>query len=129
VRVLPADGKAGRALLRGDPLRIEVEFNVADDLPGLDMAINVTSSTGARVLDEALSDQLSPNLPVGRYRAELVVPPVLNFGDYTVGVWFGTVHEDVSDEPVAAAFTVHGSDRDRPERMLVLDLPFVVHTL
>jgi ABC-2 type transport system ATP-binding protein/lipopolysaccharide transport system ATP-binding protein len=124
-----SDGEAGRPLLRGERLRLEVEFDVAEEVPGLDLAVFVTTSSGVRVFDEALSDQSSVRFTAGRYRAELPVPPVLNVGVYGVGIWFGTPHEEFLSEPAAATFTVHGSDLARPERVVVLDLPFAVQRL
>ena len=116
-------------LLRGDRIRIEMEFEVAEDLPGLDVALLVTSSSGARVVDEMMSDRSSVRLSPGRYRVALTVPALLNVGDYTAGVWFGTPYEDLFDLPMAAPFTVHGSDLERPDRVLVLDVPFALERL
>ena len=65
----------------------------------------------------------------GGYRAELCVPALLNSGNYLVGVWFGTQHEDFLYEPAAVPFTVHGSDPNRAERLVVLNLPLVVRRL
>ncbi|MCW2765532.1 MAG: transporter related protein, partial [Nocardioides sp.] len=129
IRVLSADGLEGSVLMRGDRLRIETVFVVTEDLPGLDLAILVTSSGGARVIDELLSDRSSVRLSPGRYRVSLALPPVLNVGDYTAGVWFGTPYEELFDLPTVAPFTLQGSDLHRPERILVLDLPFAVERL
>ncbi|HYI53838.1 MAG TPA: polysaccharide ABC transporter ATP-binding protein [Microlunatus sp.] len=116
-----------RPVLRGEPLRIEVDFEVTEQIPGLDLAVLVTTRGGVRILDEVLSDTGEMRFPVGRYQAVLVVPPVLNVGDFSVGVWFGTQHEEFISEPAAASFTVHGSDLQRAERVVVLNLPFTVH--
>jgi ABC-type polysaccharide/polyol phosphate transport system ATPase subunit len=129
IRVLPDVVQGSDALLRGDRLRIEVDFDVTEQTPGLDLALVLTTSAGVRVLDELLSDTAAMRLPVGRYRAELVVPPLLNVGDYTVGVWFGTQHEEFINEPVVTPFTVQGSDQQRSERIVILSVPIVVHPL
>lgn len=129
IHIVPADEHPGRALMRGDVLRVEVEFDVTDDIPGLDLAVIVVTSGGVRVLDEMLSDRSPLCLSRGRYRASVVVPPLLNAGDYTAGVWFGTPYEEFLDLPMAAPFTLHSTDTDRPERMLVLGLPIVVDRL
>jgi ABC-2 type transport system ATP-binding protein/lipopolysaccharide transport system ATP-binding protein len=129
VRVRPAEENTGPALMRGDRLRIEVDFDVTEETPGLDMAIVVTSAGGARVFDELLSDSTLMRFTTGGYRAELCVPALLNSGNYLAGVWFGTQHEDFLDEPAAAPFTVHASDSGRPERLVVLNLPIVVRRL
>jgi ABC-2 type transport system ATP-binding protein/lipopolysaccharide transport system ATP-binding protein len=129
IRVLPDVVQGSDALLRGDRLRIEVDFDVTEQTPGLDLALVLTTAAGVRVLDELLSDTAAMRLPVGRYRAELVVPPLLNVGDYTVGVWFGTQHEEFINEPVVTPFTVQGSDQQRSERIVILSVPIVVHPL
>jgi hypothetical protein len=104
-------------------------FDVAEEIPGLDLALMVTSSRGIRVIDEVLSDRSSMRLSPGSYRVSLALPPVLNVGDYTAGVWFGTSYEDLFDLPTATPFTLHGSDLERPERVVVLNLPFAVERL
>ncbi|MGY1711374.1 polysaccharide ABC transporter ATP-binding protein [Geodermatophilus sp. SYSU D00758] len=126
VRVRPARRAAAGALLRDDALRVEVDFELADQVPDLDLAIYLTNHRGVRVLDEALSDQAPRRLPSGRWCAAMDVPPVLNVGDYSVGLWFGTSGAEFLHEPAATAFTLHGSDRLRPERTVVLDLPISV---
>jgi ABC-type polysaccharide/polyol phosphate transport system ATPase subunit len=129
LRVLPVEKGAGAVLMRGDPLRIETEFEVTSDVPGLDLAVLVTRSGGARVIDEVLSDRSAVRLSPGRYRVSLVLPPLLNVGDYTAGLWFGTQYEELLDIPMAVPFTVSGSQLDRPERILVMTLPFQVDRL
>jgi ABC-type polysaccharide/polyol phosphate transport system ATPase subunit len=126
VRVLSADGTPSTALMRDDPLRIQVEFDLAEEVPGLDIALYVTTHSGIKVFDEALSDHGLERLPPGAYCAELAVPPVLNVGDFSVGLWLGTVHEDLVHEPAAVSFTLSGSGHDRPDRLLALGLPLVV---
>jgi len=129
MRVVPEIEQASDALLRGDRLRIEVDFEVTEETPGLDLALVLTTAAGVRVFDELLSDTTLMRLPVGNYRAKLVVPPLLNVGDYTAGIWFGTQYEDFIDQPVVASFTVQGSVSYRSERLLVLSLPLVVQPL
>jgi ABC-type polysaccharide/polyol phosphate transport system ATPase subunit len=129
IRVRPAAGAPGPALMRGDRLQIEVDFDVKEEVPGLDLSVLVTATSGARVFDELLSDNTMMRFEAGAYRAELCVPALLNSGDYLVGVWFGTQHEDFLYEPAAVPFTVHGGDTHRAEHLVVLDLPFVVRRL
>jgi ABC-type polysaccharide/polyol phosphate transport system ATPase subunit len=129
LRVVPDTADRGTALIRGDAMKIVVGFDVHEEVPGLDLAIMITTSSGARVLDELLSDRETPRFTLGRYQAELSLPPLLNLGNYTVGLWFGTQHDDFINQPVAAPFTVHGSDLHRSERILVLDVPFTVQRL
>lgn len=126
MRVEAAEGPPRGALMRDDELRIRVEFELAEEVPGLDLALALTTSTGVKVFDEVLSDHGGQRIPPGAYCAELSVPPVLNVGDYTIGVWFGTSAHDVLYEPAAMSFTLGGPTQDRPDRLLVLGLPFVI---
>ncbi len=126
VGVRSAVGAAETALVRDEPLRIEVDLTVDEDVPGLDLALFVTTATGVRVLDQALSDQGPPRITAGRWCVTLKVPPILNVGDFTVGVWVGTAHTDLLDEPVTTSFTLFGSDHGRPGRILVQELPMSV---
>jgi hypothetical protein len=130
VRVVNDASRQQDAPLVGDVLRIEVEFEVTEDAPGMDLAVIVTTAAGVRVLDELLSEGASVRLRRGAYRVALPIPPLLNAGEYTVGLWFGTQHEDFVNEPVGAApFTVHRTGANRPERLLALGLPFEVHRI
>jgi ABC-2 type transport system ATP-binding protein/lipopolysaccharide transport system ATP-binding protein len=127
VRVLASDDESKTALFREDPLTIRVTFELTEEVPGLDLALYVTTFGGARVLDEALSDHGPQRLRAGSYCAELSLPPVLNFGDFSVGLWMGTAQHDIVNEPSAASFTLIGTGHDRPDRVLVMNLPFAVH--
>ncbi|SEQ05619.1 ABC transporter ATP-binding protein [Microlunatus flavus] len=117
---------AGSPLLRDDPLVVEVDLELDEELPGVDLALYVSDTRSVRILDEALSDRTPGVLHRGRQRVRLRVPPMLNVGDFTVGLWVGTAHEDLVDEPAAATFSLHGHDRGRPDRVVVADLPFEV---
>jgi ABC-2 type transport system ATP-binding protein/lipopolysaccharide transport system ATP-binding protein len=127
VRVTPQAGDAAGALMRHDPLCVEVDFELREEVPGLDLALYITTSTGVRVIDEVLSDTAVPRIKAGRQRARMTLPPVLNVGDYRVGIWLGTPHSELIHEPSAAAFTLHGSNEQRPERLVVLGLPITLN--
>ena len=132
IRVVSADGvdTRMRPLMVGDPFRIEVDLDVRQEVPGLDVAVLVTTSSGVRLLDELLSDVYTRRLAVGSHRVALEVPALLNVDEYTVGIWLGTHHETFLDQPAAAAsFTVHGGDPERPGRLLALELPFRVERM
>ena len=129
VQVRPVDGDPRLPLVRDEPFQIVVDLLVDEPRPGLDVAVFVTTTRGTRVFDEALSDRSDAGLPAGRHRLVLDVPAVLNAGEYTVGVWVGTPLEDLVMEPAAAAFALHGADRNRPDRAVVLGLPFSVSAL
>ena len=125
---------AGSVLLREDPLTVEVDLEVTEEVPGLDLAVYVSDARSVRVLDEVLSDGAARDgrpdrLHRGHQRVRLAVPPILNVGDFTVGLWLGTAHEDLLDEPSAGTFSLHGHDRGRPDRVVVADLSFTVEPL
>ena len=46
----------------------------------------------------------------------MTLPPILRAGDYAVGVWIGTTHEEYLDASVHA-FTIAPSERDKQEAM------------
>lgn len=126
VRVESPGREPGTLLHRDEVVRVTVDFDVAETRQGLDFTMYLTSRRGVRVLDEAWSDEHSTSLGPGSYRAVLDVPPYLNAGDFVVGSWFGTPYEDVLDAPALVTFTLHGSDRGRPERVLVSPFPLQV---
>jgi ABC-type polysaccharide/polyol phosphate transport system ATPase subunit len=128
VRILSAVG-GNDVLLRRDPLHIEIRFEVTQETPGLDLAVFVTTSKGVRVLDEVLSDYSQVRLAEGRYLAQMDIPPILNVGEFAVGVWFGTAYGDLLEEPTATLFELHGSDRGRRDRVVVLHAPINVSAI
>jgi hypothetical protein len=62
----------------------------------------------------------------GTFDLRISIPPVLNVGEYSVGIWFGSNTHVVLDERGATSFRLNGSDRDRPDRAVALDLPTTV---
>src|SRR3712207_154920 len=86
LRILATDGHRGVNFIRDEPLRIQVEFSLTEVTPGLDIALYVTTQSGVRVFDEALSDHPVPRMAPGIYCAELLVPPMLNVGEYALGL-------------------------------------------
>ena len=72
-----------------------------------------------------LSDNLVEQLGAGDHQFTLDLPPVLNVGQHIVGVWIGTPTLDLVNDPSVASFELFGSARGRPDRAVVLDLPFV----
>jgi ABC-2 type transport system ATP-binding protein/lipopolysaccharide transport system ATP-binding protein len=124
VAVRSTVGQAGQALLRDDPLCISVDLAVSEEQLGLDIAVYLTNARGVRVLDEVLSDSLAERFRPGSHQVTLDLPPVLNVGQYAVGVWIGTATTTVVDEPAVTTFELIGSDRGRLDRAVVLDLAF-----
>ena len=47
-------------------------------------------------------------------------------GDYTVGVWFGTVYETILHEVTVHRFRLEGAEKGRPKRIMDLGLPWQV---
>lgn len=129
MRVLSVTTGAPVPLVRDEALAVEVDFELTENTIGFDIAVYLTNSRGTRILDEALSDTERQPLAAGNHRLRLEIPPLLNVGNYTIGVWFGTAHEDILDVPTALSFTLEGSDRGRPDRALVLRLPMSLTSL
>ncbi len=130
MRVMPKGRPVESALLREDTVTVEVDFELTEHVPDLDLSIFLTSNRGVRVLDETLRDRGGPRFTPGRYRARMDIPPVLNVGDYAVGLWCGpTTGRHFIHEQAVISFTLNGSDRARPARAVVLDLPFTVTPL
>lgn len=125
--VTVTDGTRRGALRRDRAFSIDVRLFVRNRVPGLDVAVYVVNSSGVRIFDEAWSDQEEqrPDEP-GRYTLTLSVPPVLNVGQYRVGVWIGSAYETVINEAGAATFQLEGSPKGRPDRVVELLLPWSV---
>jgi hypothetical protein len=104
VSVLDAAGQPRPLLDRSEAFTIEVEFAIDCPIPGLDLAIAISTNRGALVLNEAISDQSGPTLGPGSHRARLTIPPILGVGDYRVAVWIGSAYEDFVWEEEALNF-------------------------
>jgi ABC-type polysaccharide/polyol phosphate transport system ATPase subunit len=130
VTVLSGSGQPLEVLLRDEPFDIELRFSVRAQVPGLDVAFWVANSFGTEILREGWFDSAAdrPTAP-GEYVATVRVPPVLNVGDYTVGVWIGSAYETLVDEPGTRRFRLQGEIRNRPARAVVLDLPWEVRRI
>ncbi len=126
VSISAAHGPAEQPLLREDPVRVDVRFEVLEERSGLDPTVYVTNARGVRVLDEAMSDGGLVRFGPGTHEVSLTIPSVLNVGEYAVGIWMGTAQEEYFDEPATECFILHGHDRGRPARAVVLELPFSV---
>jgi ABC-type polysaccharide/polyol phosphate transport system ATPase subunit len=130
VTVEDGSGKRADVLRRNEPLAIEVRFSVRTPVPGLDLAAYILNHRGTEIVNEAWSDTIvdRPNDP-GEYLARLLVPPLLNVGEYVVGIWLGTSYETILQEPTVARFRLEGDVQDRPKRSVVLKLPWDVRRL
>jgi ABC-type polysaccharide/polyol phosphate transport system ATPase subunit len=128
VTVLDNSGKPVDVLRRDQSFTIEIRFSIRRAVPGLDLAAYVLNGRGMEVVNEAWSDTAArrPNDP-GDYVARVKVPPVLNVGDYIVGVWFGTAYETFFQEQAARRFRLEGNVANRLKRSVVLGLPWEVN--
>lgn len=126
VGVLNPAGECTSVLRRDEPITIEVGLVVRTPVAGLNLAISVQTLRGLRVLDEALSDTSTSLDTAGEYVARLTIPPLLNSGDYVVGVWFGTDFEQFAWAEQAVSFHLEGPTNGRPDRVLQLRLPWDV---
>jgi ABC-type polysaccharide/polyol phosphate transport system ATPase subunit len=127
VRLVDETGHPTKSLRRDRSFGIEVSFTLNQRVPGLDMSVLVFNSAGMRVVDEAWSDteDSRPDRP-GTYTVRISVPPMLNVGEYRVGIWAGTAYEHLLFQPAAATFRLEGSTKGRPERAVALFLPWQV---
>jgi ABC-type polysaccharide/polyol phosphate transport system ATPase subunit len=123
VRLLDRKEKPASILPRDDPFTIELAFTLDRDVPELNLSVAVGHLRGGRLLDEAWSDSEQPTLRrAGTYRLRVSVPPVLNAGDYTLGLWVGTPYETFVWAETVLTFRLEGSTHGRPERALQLGL-------
>ena len=121
VQTCDTEGRPAPVLRRDRPFSIDVTFALEQKVPGLDLAVYVVNAAGVRVFDEAWSDtqRLRPDR-AGTYTVRLAVPPVLNAGEYQIGVWAGSAYETLLLQPVASAFRLEGSLKGRPKRAVEL---------
>ena len=125
VGVLNPAGGCTSVLRRDEPFTVEVTFVVKRPVHDLNMAVAVRSIRGLRVLEEALSDHdPQPLTQTGRHVARLTIPPVLNSGDYVVGLWLGTDFEQFAWIEDAVSVHLEGGVNGRPDRAVRLDLPW-----
>jgi ABC-type polysaccharide/polyol phosphate transport system ATPase subunit len=120
-----ARGLATTVLPQDRGFCVSVRYLVRDPVPRLDLAVYVLTARGVRILDEMWSDTVAirPNTP-GEYEVTAMIPPVLNVGDYTIGVWIGTTYETIVDESATAGIRLEGSVKERPDRLVELRIPW-----
>ena len=127
VGLLNPAGASTSVLRRDEPITIEVAFRVTSRVPDLNLAVSLQTLRGVQVLDEALADHAREAVDEpGDYVARLTIPPLLNSGDYSVGVWLGTDLEVFAWVEQAVAIHLEGATSGRAERVVQLDLPWEV---
>ena len=110
---------------RDTPMTIEVSFTVSEHAPNRDSVMDVQNLWNVRILDDACPDTGRPLGEPGSYTARIRLPPLLNVGDYTIGMWMGTGgYEEVSWRNELLNFRLEGESRARAERILQLHLPW-----
>jgi ABC-type polysaccharide/polyol phosphate transport system ATPase subunit len=106
----------------GRSAHVEVDLDVRERVPGLDLAVSIETLTGVRLLDEALTDTTdggpTPLARPGLHRVSLTLPSLLMPGEYLVNVWVGTTYETLVWEHGAARLRLEGSSQARPDRLL-----------
>jgi ABC-type polysaccharide/polyol phosphate transport system ATPase subunit len=127
VRVVDAVDRPVEVMRRDQPFTVEVRFLVRAIVPGLDVAVHLYNIHGVEVLSEAWGDTAldRPNDPA-EYVARLQIPPLLNVGEYTVGVWIGTRYDTFVQETALRRLRLEGDVRGRPRRIMSLELPWDV---
>lgn len=127
IRVVDEFGGGRSIITSHEHVWIDVGLIVNESVPGLDVGVLVSSTTGANLLDEAHSDADNPpiNGP-GRYTLRCPLPPVLAAGEYVISVWLGTAYETLATHESALRLSIEGDDGGRPARLFKTGLPWEV---
>ena len=127
VRVTDARGHDAETLARGEPVVIEVRYTLERAVPGFDLAGFVVRSGGPEILCESWADTAQDRpAGAGTYVARLTIPPLLNIGDYVVGLWMGDPYDTFIHEMAVDRFRLAGDAQNRPNRAVALRLPWSV---
>lgn len=122
-QVRDRQGRVGMVMRRDEPFVIELDVLLQQEFADLDFSVVMDSVRGGRLLDEAWSDSHALRVrPPGRYRLSVVVPPVLNTGDYSLGLWIGTAYDTYVWAESAILLHLEGETHGRPERNMQLGL-------
>jgi ABC-type polysaccharide/polyol phosphate transport system ATPase subunit len=127
VRAVDSAGRPAELLRRDRPFTVEVRFLVRAAVPGLDVGVHLYNMQGVEVLSEAWGDTVPDRQSApGEYLARVEIPPLLNVGDYVLGVWIGTRYDTFVQETALYRFRLEGDVRGRPRRIVSLALPWQV---
>ncbi|CAN5772795.1 ABC transporter ATP-binding protein [soil metagenome] len=122
-QVRDQEGSMGMVLRRDEPFVVELDVLLQQEVAELNVSVVIDSMRGGRLLDEAWSDTDALRVrPPGRYRLSLVVPPVLNTGDYSLGLWIGSSYDTFVWAESAILLHLEGETHGRPERNMQLGL-------
>ena len=122
VVLLDPRGQSADVHDRDSPITIEVTFTVHEQIENLILSVYVQNLRNIRILDESLGGTDLPLGQPGRFTARLMVPPVLNVGDYSLGLWLGTGYEELLWRNELLNFRLEGDSQGRSERILQLNL-------
>jgi ABC-type polysaccharide/polyol phosphate transport system ATPase subunit len=121
VAVLNPAGVPADVLDRDQGFRIEIDLVVSEPTTGLDVSTYVSNNRGVRIIDEALSDHRDLIGGTGTFRATVTIPPVLNVGEYSVGIWVGSGYEERVWRDDVLRFSLVGDSQARLERLVQLN--------
>jgi ABC-2 type transport system ATP-binding protein/lipopolysaccharide transport system ATP-binding protein len=125
LRICDATGRPANVLPRHEPFTVHLDLLLQEDVSDLNVSITIENPRGVRLLDEAWSDRDPHALRrAGHYHLTVTMPPVLNEGDYTLGLWAGSPYETFIWAESILMFRMEGSAQGRPERALQLNLPW-----
>ena len=124
IAVLDTDRTAQSVVPVGEPLTIELNVDVADPTPDVDIGIVVERQDGTVLLDENLVRDHAGLSSVGRHRVRMQLPPVLTPAKYVLSVWLGNAYEDIAFHEHLLTFEVDGDDADRSGRLFDLRTPW-----
>lgn len=100
-RLRDGTGSPSARVARGESFFVDLEVRVGESVRGLDLAVWLLDRAGNHVIDEAVSDHGEDLFEAGQpgsYGLTIEIPGVLPAGQYVVGVWIGTEHEDFQHE-------------------------------
>ena len=118
-------GTPVKAIEMGDTINVDLQIDVSEPQPGIDIGVVVRRINGTVLLDENLfSGGRSRIERAGRHRVTLHIPPVLTPNEYRISVWIGTAYEDIAFHEELLGFSVTGEDRDRSDRLIDLGAPW-----
>lgn len=128
--LVDADGRPLSVLNTWTESFIQVVVVVGEASVGLDVGVQVHTSSGLNLLDEYVLERHSTDIgQPGTYQLRMSLPPVLPPGEYTLGAWLGTSYEEFERLEHAVSFLVEGSDGGSPDRLLRLGLPWTSELL
>jgi ABC-2 type transport system ATP-binding protein/lipopolysaccharide transport system ATP-binding protein len=127
VTILDRSDRPTQVMRRDDSFTIEVRFTLREAVRGLDLSAYILDARGGELLSEAWSDTSDDrNCSAEEHVARLRVPPILNVGEYMVGLWLGTPYETLLQEMPVGHFRLEGDVKGRPMRAVALGLPWEV---